>query len=443
MEMEQAAPVPLPVVVASSGSTDSSYSSEARYTRRARRRRSYRSDDDSLASPRNTVVDLVKIRRRRDAKPDLQSVEPAIMWNTKVFYPRRGREFGDEEDMDAYMPDLRYIDDRPIEFSLDVGSTQVPADTKQTASEPAEWKGPVITIEVLVEVRRARFRSSGIQDAPRPEMLNPKRVSKRYLVVHSPMLAEAINDMVDYYPSLNYSWPGQTTGNTLRIPEPFAVLLHHFDSIETMADRTSAGTICKSEHDGNAQRIDQLKKHAQHLLDFIRPIYQEHILTCQRHLSDSVPRVAFDMIWYLLKPGIDVYIHVDGSTHAAVVLDVKPSGISQLDSLGVGIEKGWLVDLWRLETDGNRLQRALISVKVHAYSGLREVTTLPVCPISIWDARDGGKRREQILRRSTIFFKALRQGNLLAEYNGPIKHANQYVGHGLTKKLLTRPLTHK
>jgi hypothetical protein len=365
------------------------------------------------------------------------------MWNTKVFYPRRGREFGDEEDMDAYMPDLRYIDDRPIEFSLGVGSTQVPADTKQTASEPAEWKGPVITIEVLVEVRRARFRSSGILDAPRPEMLNPKRVSKRYLVVHSPMLAEAINDMVDYYPSLNYSWPGQTTGNTLRIPEPFAVLLHHFDSIETMADRTSAGTICESEHDGNAQRIDQLKKHAQHLLDFIRPIYQEHILTCQRHLSDSVPRVAFDMIWYLLKPGIDVYIHVDGSTHAAVVLDVKPSGISQLDSLGVGIEKGWLVDLWRLETDGNRLQRALISVKVHAYSGLREVTTLPVCPISIWDAWDGGKRREQILRRSTIFFKALRQGNLLAEYNGPIKHANQYVGHGLTKKLLTRPLTHK
>jgi hypothetical protein len=251
-------------------------------------------------------------------------------------------------------------------------------------------------------------------------------------VVKSPFIAEALDNIIEYYPSFHRLRSNESVkGRELRIQEPYAVLFHHFDAIQAMADRTA--TMCKTGHDGNTQMIDLKKGHMKHLIEFIRPIYEGRILTCQKSLHDSVPRVAFDMIWYLLTPGTDVYVQVDGSTHAAVVMEVRPNGINPGDVWGPMNEERWLVDLWRLETDGSRLRRGLITTQVHAYSGLHEITSLPVCPVSTWDSWDSGERRRQILRRSATFFKALREGNLLADYNGPIKETNQYVGHGSTK----------
>ncbi|KAJ5744745.1 hypothetical protein N7533_009615 [Penicillium manginii] len=291
-----------------------------------------------------------------------------------------------------------------------------------------EWSGPIIAIETFVEADIQQSGLSGIVDSPRLDISNPTRVSRQHLVVGSPFLAQGLSEIVQYYPSFHQMIFYESIGGGLRIQEPFAVLFHHFDSIEAMAERNTAVTICKSEHGGNAKNMDLTKYHMQHLMEFLRPIYQECILTYQRNISDSVPQVAFDMIWYLLKPGADVYVQVDESTHAAVVMDVKPNGVNQSDvwGAGAGDVKWWLVDVWRLETDGSRLRRGLISAKVHAYSGLREVTSLPVCLVSIWDKLDGGERRRHILRRSATFFKALHQGNLLADYNGPIKETNSY-----------------
>ncbi|CAI7628266.1 unnamed protein product [Penicillium viridicatum] len=318
-----------------------------------------------------------------------------------------------------------YVDDRPIELPLSVRPTQPSVDTNNTVPEPVKWDGPVITIETFVDADIPKGKTWEIAGPPHIDLLNPKRVSRQHLVVKSPFIAEALDNIIEYYPSFHRLRSNESVkGRELRIQEPYAVLFHHFDSIQAMADRTA--TMCKTGHDGNTQMIDLKKGHMQHLIEFIRPIYEGRILTCQKSLHDSVPRVAFDMIWYLLTPGTDVYVQVDGSTHAAVVMEVRPNGINPGDVWGPVNEERWLVDMWRLETDGSRLRRGLITTQVHAYSGLHEITSLPVCPVSIWDSWDSGERRRQILCRSATFFKALREGNLLADYNGPIKETNQY-----------------
>lgn len=372
-------------------------------------------------------VDLAELRRRQNEVPECPSSEPSIIWNAKFF----GKGWVEEgkyrmDDYELGNPSCIFVDDRPIELSVDATPTQrtrSPSDEAERYQQAVSWRtGLVITIEVFVETDIMAHRISELIKDPRTDQLALKRVSRRYLVVNSPFLAKGLREVVQYYPSF------QSMARKLSIPEPYAVLFHHFESIEARAGSPVSGTMCMSPHDKNQEESDLIKKHMQILLEFLRPIREERIVRCEEYLSGSTPQVAFDMIWYLLKPGMDVYIHINGSPQAAVVVGVKRG---DNDSSGVWEPESpvlwWHIDLWRLETDGSRVYRSPTAVLMNFYPGLREVEGLAVCPCAIWDAHDGGERRRDILCRSRIFFKALRQGNLLVDYNGPIKGSNHYV----------------
>jgi hypothetical protein len=336
-----------------------------------------------------------------------------------LFHRRKGRP---TTTRDLENPSFIFVDNRPIELSVDATPIQPQPNAQERIQQAAaSWAGPAITIEVFVETDLMPHRVSEIMKDPRTDQLALKRVSRRRLVVNSLYLAIGLREVVQYYPSFH-----SMTGR-LNILEPYAVLFHHFDSIEAMAGSPVSATMCKSTDDNNQKGTDLIKKHMQNLLEFLRPIREERIVRCEELLSESTARVAFDMIWYLLKPGMDVYIHVDGSPQAAVVIDVKRGGSDSSSVWEPENSDWWLIDLWRLETDGSRVRRRAITANITFYSGLREVKCLAVCPCAIWDAHDSGERRKDILRRSATYFKALRQGNLLVDYNGPIKGSNQYV----------------
>jgi hypothetical protein len=344
------------------------------------------------------------------------SHEPSIIWRAKFFHGHKAHLSNDPKN-----PSFVFDDDRPLDLSVDTTPSQPHPDA-------VAWKGgPVITIEVFVEGNFMPHKIPEIIKDPQTDQLALRNVSRRHLVVNSPFLARGLREVVQYYPSFH------SPTNTLGIPEPYAVLLHHFDAIEVMTGSPVSGTKCMSPHDDNQEESDLIKKHMQILLEFLRPIREERIVKFEDHLSESNPRVAFDMIWYLLKPGMDVYIHIDGSPQAAVIRDVKRSGSPSSTVWGAETPDMWLIFLWRLETDGSRIRRSPTTEAITFYTGLREVKALPVCPCAIWDAHDSGERRKDILRRSEILFKSLRQGNLLVDYNGPIDGSNQYVCPPLAK----------
>ncbi|KAF5973952.1 AAA family ATPase [Fusarium bulbicola] len=230
---------------------------------------------------RDLVIDLPKLRQYEDSDAEHPSAGPAIIWTARVYQILKEPR-GDG--IRLYRPDLTYVDDRPIDFSIGLSPMKPPPETDEDVSEPEKWTGPVLTIETFVEADIDQYKLSRMKEQP------------------------------------------------------------------------------------------------------------------EKHLSTAVPRVEFGMIWYLLKPGIDVYAQVDGSTHAAVVVGVRRSDISVSKLWGDGSDGAWLVDLWRLETDGSRLRRGFFSALITPYFGLRDVASL----------------------------QALQRGNLLADYNGPIKNTAQY-----------------
>ncbi|KAF5609332.1 TOB3 (member of AAA-ATPase family) [Fusarium subglutinans] len=223
---------------------------------------------------RDLVIDLPKLRQYEDSDAEHPSAEPAIIWTARVYQilkEPRG------EGIRLYRPDLTYVDDRPIEFSIGLSSMKPPPETDEGLGR----------LEVT-----------------------PQRTTKT------------------------------------------------------------------------------------------------------EHLSTAVEQVEFGMMWYLLKPRTNVYAQVDGSTHATVVVGVRRSDISVSKLCGADSDGAGLVDLWRLETNGSRLRRGFFSTLITPYFGLRDVASLQICPVSIWDLHNGGERRGRLLHRAAAFLKALQRGNL-------------------------------
>ena len=359
-----------------------------------------------------------------------QKMYPPVVWLARVY--RESDERFDEH-IHWQKADITYVDDKPFQFSVcdqhtETSLQELPPNERESAEEHigSRWTRPVISIERFV---KADFPTAVRSSPPKSvEELNPKQISKMVIVILSPYIRVGLQRLIEYHPSFQelISKSGQNV-TEIRIEEPFAVLMHYFKSIEAFHEKDNNDVIINRDF-GQFKTADLVKEHMGHLLDFLRPIYEASVPQCEKMLCEPNPRVTFDMLWYLLRPGTDVYAGAHSCVHVAVVMEVRRTSTrgSTLwdDMTGNG---GWLIDAWHLTTDGSSIRRSLECYKIPYFSGCREVTDLILCPVEMWDAKDGGSRRRDLLTRSNIFFKALKQGNLLAEYDGPLMRSDGYV----------------
>ena len=138
------------------------------------------------------------------------------------------------------------------------------------------------------------------------------------------------------------------------------------------------------------------------------------------------------MLWYIYKPGTDVYIQTIESVFACVIAEVHSNldrfKGSRADFTRLFQERGlkyWIITFWHLDLDGVSFSRVRKSAKILPWDGLKELTKLKVCPVSAWDAYDNGERSEKIRKRGKILLGAIKQGHLLARYHGPTKSQRQ------------------
>lgn len=244
-----------------------------------------------------------------------------------------------------------------------------------------------------------------------------ENISRASIVLISSRLLHALEGLIGYYPSFHTQIKAGDKED-FTIYEPFAVVMHHFQSIKAFVEKEYAGP---HQHTRDFRRDELQKTHMRHLYEFAEPLYHKTAVPCEQHLSEPRPRIAFDMIWYLLKPGTDVYVQSADIIFVGVVLGVvRGREKFEMNNRKV-LQDVWGINIWFLGTDGATIRRTRQRYVIKAYSGLRDVTELPVCPVSVWDAEDKGERREKILARSRVFFKALQQGNLLANHDGPVR----------------------
>lgn len=185
---------------------------------------------------------------------------------------------------------------------------------------------------------------------------------------------------MDYFPSF-YTQLEAGYKHGISIDEPFAVVMHHFQPIKELLEKEFAGPDQKNSRDF---RLDELQKnHMRHLYEFAEPLYHANVVPCKQHLSEAYPRIASGMIWYLLKPGTDVYVQSKGVTFVGVVIDVtdrfdeNDPVIAMHANENKNEQKWWCVRIWHLNTDGATIRRTQKTCKINMYSGLRDVTELP------------------------------------------------------------------
>ncbi|KAL9018311.1 MAG: hypothetical protein Q9185_004414 [Variospora sp. 1 TL-2023] len=240
-------------------------------------------------------------------------------------------------------------------------------------------------------------------------------------------------DIIGYYPSFYKKEPGNLldlscvkssdVSAEFILDEPYGVLMHHFPQLAAFA-QSSTTADCEAE---NIEVLRLKRKHVRLLCEHLKPHYDSGVMPSLKLLENDPPRIAFDMLWYVFKPGTDVYLQENGLVYTCVVADIYSNYDNEQNPAQINQTKleYWVLDLWFLETDGTSVGRVPRTCRLYPYKGLREVVFLDVCPVSIWDAVDNGKRRESIMRRSKLLVKALQQGHLLVWYNGPVNVKRQ------------------
>ncbi|GAM34113.1 hypothetical protein TCE0_015r01483 [Talaromyces pinophilus] len=405
-------------------------------------------DDLRLSSTRTYGPMFARKRTINQYAARCPGVEPAVIYQATIVDAFTKGPWPPDRGVDGGMEVVTYQDDRPFQFAtsaqnhtIQVDITQPDRSGKKYDNETlaaeleedpiTEWTGPVFEVNFIGRSlfsyrmsRNARNRKMHRIIPKTTEDLSLENISGASIVLKSPHLLHALEGLIDYYPSFQTLLKAGDKKD-FKINEPFAVVMHHFQSIKAFVEKEYAGP----HQDSRDFRRDELqKKHMRHLYEFAEPLYHENVVPCEQHLSEACPRIAFDMIWYLLKPGTDVYVQSAGITFVAVVVGIgkRMDGNDQADPSGADDRRTWWINIWHLNTDGATMRRTQKTCVINAYSGLRDVTELPVYPVSVWDAKDKGERREKILARSRVFFKALQKGNLLAYHDGPLRGTNSY-----------------
>lgn len=229
------------------------------------------------------------------------------------------------------------------------------------------------------------------------------------ITVRSSLVRRTLQSMMDYYPK----HPPSSFDDEVTIEEPFAVLIHHFQKINEFV-------VSEETSDHFSQPAQALVcTHLKILRDFLKPIYEDLQSAIQPTIQ--VNAIKFDLLWYVLRPGTDVYIITDGIPHVCVIESVSGK---RKDSIKPNKDvKKWSIRMWCLDTaDGLTMSRKRRRRRIKSFNGMRDMVSLPVCPVSAWDALDAGARRAQVLHRNSVYLDGLQnnqKGHMHCFYDGP------------------------
>lgn len=365
------------------------------------------------------------------------SSEPDVLYVVRVFNAK------DAERFPRNRPLAEYQDSRPLLVDHDPAQVvHLPISHSDTLTEDfrAKWNGPIITISRAAHawfppsrLRYSRGEETKVKteefDALSFERVGHSRL--RYIAGYYPSFFDAGEGNLDI--SLSH-W--SETKHAPQFSEPWCFLFHRYRDIEAYVSSVDSvnAQIMPDDAAGSISYLEAA--HSRQLLDFLKPKFDSDIAPLIAQLENGNAQIPFNMLWYIFEPGTDVYVPSGNSFQAMVVSSVKNNREEEetvssdvpLDHIIAQPELNWwTLDLWYLDMSGSKVGRVMTSIQLNSYPGTKSITSLTVCPTSIWDKHDGGSRRKQIMDRSKLLLKTLKEGHLLANYKGPVKGATRYV----------------
>ncbi|KAL9606931.1 MAG: hypothetical protein Q9167_008104 [Letrouitia subvulpina] len=132
-------------------------------------------------------------------------------------------------------------------------------------------------------------------------------------------------------------------------------------------------------------------------------------------MREPKPKIHFQDLWLLFKPGIDIYwvTMLAGNFDymaAGVVIDASYRDSTEANYKGPGEtkQKTLNIQIWYLESNGKVVGRNFGVIYINRFEGEREVTSLRIFPCNLLDRLDGGKTRRTLLERGRKTFQIFR-----------------------------------
>ena len=116
------------------------------------------------------------------------------------------------------------------------------------------------------------------------------------------------------------------------------------------------------------------------------------------------PTVAFDDLWLLFKPGLDLY----GKFPTERFSGVTTAGVLMEAEYGNRYDDRFTVKYWYLQSNGQILGRNVGIIEIDRYEGERQVTSLLAYLCRYLDSEDGGETRKNLVERGRKVYKLLR-----------------------------------
>ena len=174
-------------------------------------------------------------RASNAAESDYSNKEPnfpKVLWRVDVY--RRGRSPREPDQLTA-----TFKNDRPYDLSR---CWREPTATKQSSKRPgSDHKGisvidtdlPVFELQTRILQHDNTIRGKHGTQARTPRSFDDLQIeksAKMRMIIISETLRNTLRSIVSYYPAL----PSLDTPSI--VPEPYALLMHHFSAIEQFAD---------------------------------------------------------------------------------------------------------------------------------------------------------------------------------------------------------------
>lgn len=294
-----------------------------------------------------------------------------------------------------------------------ISQNDKPLDIQVSSQTDSSPNTPTIELITLVDVRSKRQDSEESSEkkteATPPKDLEDYKIDRVYpssLHVHSTHLTQILRKVVEYYPSQNL------VGETIIIPEPFAVLAHHADQLSGMLSHDNQNETTSLEENTEMSHLSVLLNF---MSSHVKPKYEP---AKKRLMHPTTPTVAFKDVWYLLRPGLKAYFDFKGIWVGCIIETVL---LMEKDTSAQTPER-WEVTVWFMDIDyvANEVGPQRTNIYVNTFDGEREVTKLPVYPCDYYDRNDKGLRKRNFEARGQRMQKLIWSGHQLLHHDGEI-----------------------
>jgi hypothetical protein len=211
---------------------------------------------------------------------------------------------------------------------------------------------------------------------------------RTYIRVHSRAIINALQSVVNYYPQQ------ELVSHPVDIDWPYAVVFHHWDKLREFEEKFA---VLQSEEPTDCSVTDTYS-HLALFLDFVDKKMGDRVREEHERWRQQIPKASFEMLWLLLKPGIDVYEHreEDGSKEPWVVAKVT-------FRLWDNSWDNYAVKKWFLDSDSTSIRPTQAEQRISRFHGEKPIHELDLLPCEYLVEHPA--LRVELIKRGQLFAK--------------------------------------